>query len=100
MIFSNGNFKGSQIEVIKESNNSTTNNNNNKNNNPNKTFLEKSKVNTLSDVKISNVENFKFIINEANYNIEVESNIKEVEIKSTLIDTKSKYVDGYGNRKI
>ena len=80
--------------------NKKSNNSNNKNNTPSKTPVEKSKVNTLSDVKISNVENFEFVSNEANYNIEVESNVKEVEIKSTLTDAKSKYVDGYGNRKI
>lgn len=80
--------------------NKKSNNSNNKNNTPSKTPVEKSKVNTLSDVKISNVGNFEFVSNEANYNIEVESNVKEVEIKSTLTDAKSKYVDGYGNRKI
>lgn len=89
-----------KIEV-KDNNKNNNNGNNGGKNNVNKNPQPvKSKTNTLNKVEISNVDNLKFESNEVNYNIEVENNIKEVEIKSTLTDAKSKYVDGYGNRKI
>lgn len=90
-----------KIEVKDNNKKNNNNGNNGGKNNVNKNHQPvKSKTNTLNKVEISNVDNLKFESNEVNYNIEVESNIKEVEIKSTLTDAKSKYVDGYGNRKI
>lgn len=90
-----------KIEVQDNNKKNNNNGNNGGKNNVNKNPQPvKSKTNTLNKVEISNVDNLKFESNEVNYNIEVENNIKEVEIKSTLTDAKSKYVDGYGNRKI
>ena len=90
-----------KIEVKDNNKKNNNNGNNGGKNNVNKNPQPvKSKTNTLNKVEISNVDNLKFESNEVNYNIEVESNIKEVEIKSTLTDAKSKYVDGYGNRKV
>ena len=60
----------------------------------------KSTINTLSEVKITNVEELKFESDKTIYNVEVENDIKEIEIESKLTDSKSKYVEGYGNRKI
>lgn len=84
-----------KIEVKDNNKKNNNNGNNGGKNNVNKNPQPvKSKTNTLNKVEISNVDNLKFESNEVNYNIEVENNIKEVEIKSTLTDAKSKYVDG------
>ena len=60
---------------------------------------EKSKINTLKTLKLSAGE-INFSSNLNNYNVEVEYDIDKIKIDSTLTDSKSSYIDGYGNREV
>ena len=85
--------------IIKREASATSNDSNNNTNNNNDS-TNKSNINTLDAVEITNVNDLNFDKTITNYNLNVKSEIEEVEIKSTLTDSKSKYVENYGNRKV
>ena len=60
---------------------------------------ERSKINTLKTLTISDVT-FKFKPNTTEYNIDVNNNVENIIIDSTLTDPKSIYVHEYGNRGV
>lgn len=60
---------------------------------------DRSDVNTLKKLTIVGV-NFNFKSNTLNYKINVESDVSEIEIDSTLTDEKATYVEDFGNRKV
>lgn len=59
----------------------------------------RSNVNTLKSLEIDKAKiNFKSTV--LTYNIKVEESVEKVKITSELTDSKSKYVNGYGNREV
>ena len=58
-----------------------------------------SSINTLKTLSIDKA-NINFNSNILIYNVNVDSNIDKVNITSTLSDSKSKYISGYGNRNV
>lgn len=61
----------------------------------------KSSVNSLSNLTIVGYEkSINFVPETTIYNLSVPSKVKELEIKSSMISTKSTYVEGFGNRKV
>lgn len=59
----------------------------------------RSGVNTLKTLSLSD-GTINFNPNTNNYNITVEKSVSKIKITSTLTDTKSKYVNGFGNREV
>jgi len=59
----------------------------------------KSKVNTLKTLTLSTGK-INFNPNIIDYNVTVENNVDKIKVSSTLTDSKSKYVEGYGNREV
>lgn len=60
---------------------------------------DRSKTNTLKSLSIDKAS-FRFNSATTSYNVTVGSDIEEVEVSSELFDPKSKYIEGYGNRKV
>ena len=59
----------------------------------------RSKINTLKTLSLS-VGTINFNSNTKTYNVIVKEEVEKVTITSTLTDSKSKYVSGYGNREV
>lgn len=59
----------------------------------------RSGVNTLKNLSLSS-GTINFNANTNNYNIQVDKEVSKIKITSTLTDTKSKYVNGFGNREV
>ena len=60
----------------------------------------KSSVNSLATLKVKNFDKINYVPETLTYSFNVSSLISEVEIESTLMSTKSTYVEGFGNRKV
>ena len=59
----------------------------------------RSSINTLKNLSLSS-GTIKFNANTNNYNIQVDENTDKIKITSELTDSKSKYVNGFGNREV
>ena len=59
----------------------------------------RSKVNTLKTLSLSS-GNINFNSNTLTYNVKVAHNVEKIKISSTLTDSKSTYVTGFGNREV
>ena len=59
----------------------------------------RSSINTLKNLSLSS-GTIKFNANTNNYNIQVDENTSKIKITSELTDSKSKYVNGFGNREV
>jgi len=59
----------------------------------------KSKVNTLKTLTLSTGK-INFNPNVIDYNVTVDNNVEKITISSTLTDSRSKYVERYGNREV
>ena len=62
-------------------------------------ITRKSNVNTLKTLTLS-TGTINFNPNTLSYNVTVDNNVSSITISSTLTDSKSKYVSGYGNRSV
>ena len=71
----------------------------NTNDTKNETKDTRSSINTLKTLSLSSGK-INFNANTNNYDIQVDEDVNKVKITSELTDTKSKYVNGFGNREV